>query len=656
MKILGIVRSHPWVTATLLVLAATLVFEFSGGEETARRLASLYGIIVVLWVSVGMVKDLLRGHWGIDILAVTAILSTILVSEYLAALVVCLMLTGGEALEDAAAGRAKKSLSALLERAPRLAHRFLPNGGTEDVPLERIAIGDRLLVRPAEIVPVDGILSTDLEGDAVEATFDESSLTGESLPVSRRTGEEILSGTLNGPQAVTLEAKATSEDSQYARILSLVREASESRAPMVRLADRYAVPFTAVAYLIGALAWWFSGDPVRFAEVLVVATPCPLLIAAPVAFLGGMSRAAKNGVIVKSGGIIETLGTVRTAAFDKTGTLTYGRPELLAVRPAGADGSALIEPDELLRLTGSAEQYSTHALADSIRAAAVNRGLELVPASEAREEATNGVSAVLEGHRVIVGKAAYVREHTTGIEIADLRPGESAVYVGVDGVFAGTLILSDRLRANAAATLAELDRLGVRNRMILTGDAEATARHIAAQARITDVEAELLPEDKVRLVREARPGPVMMVGDGVNDAPVLAVADVGIAMGARGSTAATETADVVIVRDDISRAAVAVSVGRRTLRVAEESIWAGITLSLVLMVIAAFGVIPAIVGALLQEAVDIVAIVNSLRAMGGGRNEIRDFGALQDRSDEARTEIGAAATEPSAQNETDDRI
>ncbi|MTB89053.1 cadmium-translocating P-type ATPase [Aeromicrobium senzhongii] len=645
MRTWELAKAHPWVVATLAALAGTLALELFGAPDAAQWLASVFGAVVLVKVSIGMVKDLLHGHWGIDILAVTAIASTLLVGEYLAALVVCLMLTGGEALEDYAAGRAKRSLSALLERAPQVAHLLLPDGTPRDVAMESISVGDRLLVRPAEVVPVDGILSTDSDGRAIEAGFDESSLTGEPLPVSRRTGDEILSGVLNGQRAVVLEATATAQDSQYSRILSLVREASESRAPMVRLADRYAVPFTIVAYLIGGLAWWLSGDPVRFAEVLVVATPCPLLIAAPVAFLAGMSRAAKNGVIVKSGGTIETLGRVRTAAFDKTGTLTYGRPELLEVRPArGADGRPVLDEDELLRITGSAEQYSGHVLADSIREAAEARGLRLVPATEAREIATHGVTAVLEGREVVVGKGSFVRDHTTGFEVADLEPGESAVYVGVDGVFAGVLLISDRLRANARATLDELDRLGVRQRMILTGDAALTASHIAAQVGVTRVEAELLPEDKVRIVRDAEPGPVMMVGDGVNDAPVLAVADVGVAMGARGSTAASQSADVVIVRDDISRAAVAVSVGQRTLRVAKESIWVGIALSVVLMLVAAFGVIPAIVGALLQEVVDLVAIANALRATRAGRDELRDFAALHDHSDEAHAEARALAT------------
>src|SRR5699024_2518370 len=386
MRALGIIRSYLWVVATLLALVVTLVLELTGSQDTARWLPSAYGLMVVTWVSVGMVKGLMRGHWGIDILAVTAILSTILVGEHIAALIVCLMLTGGEALEDYAASRAKKSLSSLLERAPQVAHRLQHDGSTVDVPLEEGEIGDRLLVRPAEVVPVDGILSDSPEGETVEADFDESSLTGESLPVTRRTGEEILSGALNGQQAVVVEATAAAKDSQFARIVELVSEASESRAPMVRLADRYAVPFTLAAYAIGGIAWAIAPDPVRFAEVLVVATPCPLLIAPPVASLGGTPRAARTGVRVKSGGPGETLGRVRTAAFDKTGTLTYGRPELLSICPAiDARGRPVVSPEELLRLTGSAEQYSVHVLADTIRAAAAARGLELISASEDRK-------------------------------------------------------------------------------------------------------------------------------------------------------------------------------------------------------------------------------------------------------------------------------
>ena len=361
--------------ATLVVVALTLGLHLAGAEDPARWIASAYALVVAAWTSVGMVRDLMRGHWGVDILAVTAIVATVLVGEYLAAVLVCLMLTGGEALEDYAAGRARRDLSALLDRAPQRAHRLGPDGSVEDVPVEEVRAGDRLLVRPAEVLPVDGTVASAEDGGEVAVDLDESSLTGESLPVTRRTGSAVMSGALNGTRAFVLEATASAADSQYAAIVSLVQQAAESRAPMVRLADRYAVPFTAVAYLIAGLAWWLSQDPVRFAEVLVVATPCPLLIAAPVAFLGGMSRAATSGVIVKSGGTIEALGSVQTVGFDKTGTLTAGRPELVGVRPAAG-----FAQDELLRLAASAEQYSVHVLADAIRAAAEE--LSLIHISE----------------------------------------------------------------------------------------------------------------------------------------------------------------------------------------------------------------------------------------------------------------------------------
>ena len=341
------------------------------------------------------------------------------------------------------------------------------------------------------------------------------------------------------------------------------------------------------------------------------------------AFLGGMSRAATSGVIVKSGGTIEALGSVQTVGFDKTGTLTAGRPELVGVRPAAG-----FAQDELLRLAASAEQYSVHVLADAIRAAAEERGLSLATAQDATEEATHGVVAVLEGRRVVVGKRAYVTQAAPDTVTADLAPGQSAVYVAVDGAFAGVLLLADRIRPESAATVQALHRLGARQVLMLTGDAEATGRHIAGEAGIDEVHADLLPADKVRLLSERPERPVMMVGDGVNDVPVLAAADVGVAMGARGSTAASESADVVVLADDVSKVAVAVAAGQRTLQVATQSIWVGIALSLVLMVIAATGAIPALVGALFQELVDVVAIVNALRAMKPGPHEAERLGDL----------------------------
>ena len=622
-----LVLRYPLVAGTVLALMAVAALVMSGQPVIAQFAASGYALAVAAYLSVGMIRRLRSGHWGIDILAVTAIVSTVLVGEFIASMIIVLMMAGGTALEDYAAGRAKSELSALLARVPQTAHRersggagngttqngtqngTAENGAHEDVAATDVLVGDILLVKPGEVVPLDGVLLSDA------GTFDESSLTGESLPVERTAGEGIMSGSVNGEAAVRIRVTAVMEDSQYSRIVALVKEASESRAPMVRLADRYAIPFTAFAYALGAVAWIVSGSPTRFAEVLVVATPCPLLIAAPVAFLGGMSQAAKSGIIVKYAGVLEQLGRVRTAAFDKTGTLTYGRPSLVAIVTANSMGQ-----DELLRLAGSAEQYSSHVLAASVMEAATSRDLRFETASEAMEHATHGVRAVFDGREVVVGKPSFVAEFAPGVVEADLASGQLAIYVGIGGVYVGALVMSDPLRAEARRTLAELSALGVTETVMLTGDALATARHIAAEAGLTDVRAECLPPDKVEAVKSLPRRPVMMVGDGVNDAPVLAVADVGIAMGARGSTAAGESADVVIILDDLSKAAHAVRIGQRTVRVAMESIWIGIVLSVGLMVAAAAGYVPAIAGALSQELVDLATILNALRALSPGRN------------------------------------
>jgi heavy metal translocating P-type ATPase len=626
-----IVLRYPLVVGTVAALAAVIVLLLSGQPGIAQLSASLYALAVAAYLGVGMVRRLLGGQWGIDILAVTAIVSTVLVGEYVASMIIVLMMAGGTALEDYAAGRAKKELTALLERVPQTAHRergpaaashsdapdsnashtngTQANGQHEEVAATDVRVGDILLVKPGEVVPLDGFLLSDA------GTFDESTLTGESLPVERVAGDPLMSGSLNGEAAVRMKVTALMEDSQYSRIVALVREASESKAPMVRLADRYAVPFTLLAYVLGAVGWIISGSPARFAEVLVVATPCPLLIAAPVAFLGGMSRAARSGIIVKFAGVLEQLSRIQTAAFDKTGTLTYGRPALVGVRTAGS-----LAEDDVLRLAASAEQYSSHVLAGSVMDAALNRGLVLDNAGEATEFATHGVRARFDdGRDVVVGKPKFVAESSPGVVETDLASGELAIYVGVGGEFVGSLVMSDPIRHETRRTLAELEGLGVTRTVMLTGDALATAEHIAAEAGLTDVRAECLPTDKVEAVRSLPLRPVMMVGDGVNDAPVLAVADVGIAMGARGSTAAGESADVVIILDDLSKVASAVRIGQRTVRVALQSIWIGIALSVALMVAAAAGYIPAVAGALAQELVDLATILNALRALSPGR-------------------------------------
>lgn len=597
-------RRYWAVVATLIVGLVGIALALAGASGAVQWTLSVYALGMAAWQAVGMVREIIRGHWGLDILAVTAIVATVVVGEYVAALLVVLMLTGGEALETYANRRAKRELDALLARAPQLAHR-LDGQEIVDVRVEEIRPGDVLLVRPSEIVPVDAVLRS------AETAVDESSLTGESIPVEKHAGDALLSGSINGPIAVEVVASASAADSQYQRIVALVAEAAASRAPVVRLADRFAVPFTLLALAIGGIAWWVSGDPVRFAEVLVLATPCPLLIAAPVAFIGGMSRAARNGVIVKSGGVLEQLATARTAVFDKTGTLTYGRPTLTEIRPA--EGFA---PDELLGLVASAEQYSSHVLAPAFIAAASERGIALTEAESAREEATNGIRARVGGRDVVVGKFAFVVGVAPDAERTAIAPGELAVYAAVDGRYAGALVASDRLRENAAATLDRLDRLGVHRIMILTGDARETAEHVAAELGVSQVRAECLPEDKVDAVRGITERPVVMVGDGVNDAPVLAAADVGIAMGAKGATAASESADAVILVDDVSRTAKAVEIGRDTVRIALQSIWLGVVISIALMIVAAFGVIPATAGALIQELVDLATILAALRAIG----------------------------------------
>ena len=514
-------------------------------------------------------------------------------------------------MEEYAAGRAGRELGALLERAPRWAHRLSSaTGAIEDLSVDQVAPGDRLLVRPAEVVPVDGILVTD------EATFDESSLTGESLPVTRLTGEAVLSGSVNGGAAIEIDATAAAGESRYQRIVALVTEAQQRRAPMVRLADRYAVPFTAVSLLIGALAWWVSGDAGRFAAVMVLATPCPLLIAAPVSFLAGMGRASRSGIVVRGGDVLERLAEVRTVAFDKTGTLTQGEPSLVEVRTVAPYGE-----QEVLRLAASAEQYSSHVLAHSVLDASRAAGLLLEQTETAEERATHGVSAHLPSGEVVIGKRSFVADHAGPITAVTLGAGELAVYVAVDGAYAGALVMRDEIRHDAVETLRRLDDLGFTETMILTGDAQQTADHVAAALGIDTVVAECLPEDKVHAVQQHSSGLVMMVGDGVNDAPVLASAAVGVAMGARGATAASESADVVVMTDDLARVADAVLIGRRTREVARQSIWLGIGLSVLLMLVAAFGFIPAVFGALLQEFVDLAAIGNSLRARVAGRGQ-----------------------------------
>ena len=598
---------HQRSLTTLALVGLALGVGFWAFDQPSALAVTAFVVlgVVIVATAVDMVRDLMAGHWGLDILAVIAMGATLAVEEYVAGLIIAVMLTGGEALEAWAARRASRELDLLLNRAPDFTRRIDSHTGElVQIAVEDVAVGDELLVRASEILPVDGTLLSE------RAVIDESSVTGEPLPRAYTSGDTVLSGTTNGTETFTMRATRTAQDSQYATIVHLVEEAVASRAPMVRLADRYAVPFTAVALLIAGLAWFLSGDPVRFAEVLVVATPCPLLIAAPIAFMGGMSSAAKINVIIKEGGALESLSQVRSAAFDKTGTLTQGQPDVARVIPGARPG------EETLRLAAAAEQYSSHVFAQPIIDAVQKAGQELSRVVAAEEIATNGVQATLDdGTRVRVGKPAFVEEVVGTLVRAELAAGETAVYVAVDDELAGVVVLSDPVRPNAAETLARMRTAGVAEFALITGDVTSTAESVADEVGITTVHAETTPQGKVDIVRSMRPRPVLMVGDGINDAPVLAVADVGVAMAGRGATAASDSASAVVTSDDIARVADVMEVSRRTVSIALQSIWLGIIISIGLMLVAAFGYLPAVAGALLQEVVDLVAIISALRAL-----------------------------------------
>lgn len=610
MKAVALLRRYPIIGLAIGVAALAGLLTAVAPGDIEHAVLAAFTLSIAVREGIRMVRSILKGRVGLDILAVTAIVATVAVGEFWASLVIVVMLASGEALENYAAGRAERELSALLANVPQRAHRYRDDGTIEDIAATDVLVGDRLLVRPAEVVPVDANLMS------FAGAFDESSLTGESLPVEKVDGDPVMSGSVNGSGAVDVRATAIAADSQYQRIVELVSEAKNSKAPLVRLADRYAVPFTLVAYAFAGVAWWISGDAQRFAEVLVVATPCPLLIGAPVAFMAGMSSAAKAGIVIKNAGTLERLARAKTVAFDKTGTLTHGLPQVVDVRPVS------MSADELLVVVGSTEQYSSHVLASALRTAVAERGLALRDATDAKDVATRGVEATIDGRVVFVGKPSYVATIATDVPKPEIDAGEAAVYVVVDGAFAGSVIVRDEIRPDAIATLAALRTLSIRNVMMLTGDIEPVAKHVAEQLGIEDVRAECLPEDKVRAIHEAPLRPIVMVGDGVNDAPVLAVSDVGIAMGAKGSTSAAESADVVILLDDVSRVARAVSIGQRTVRIALQSIWWGIGFSVVLMGVAAAGFLPAIVGAAMQEIVDLIAILGALRAVRAGQAQL----------------------------------
>ncbi|MBD0417072.1 heavy metal translocating P-type ATPase [Oryzicola mucosus] len=573
--------------------------------------ASTVPVVTVLAFSI--LRDLWAGRFGVDAIALVSMSAALALGEPLAGVVVAIMYAGGTVLEDFARGRAERDLTALTDRSPRLAHRRL-DGALETIAVDEVAVGDELLVRAGELVPVDGILA-----DAA-ASVDESAVTGEPLPERRIEGDRLRSGTINAGEAFVMRASAIATQSTYAAIVNMVAAAQTAKTPFIRMADRFAMVMLPATLILAGLAWHFSGDPIRALAVLVVATPCPLILAAPVAFIGGVARAARAGILMKGSAALEALAEARTAVFDKTGTLTYGGADLIEVETApGRD------PDKALRLLASLEQASHHILAENIVAVARKKGLALSNPSDVQEYRGSGLTGVVDGTLVRAGSRSLVLDRKPlplWAEPGELRyRGQPVlrVFVALDGRLAAVLTFGDALRADARTALDDLRSAGLSRFVMLTGDDAATATRVATAAGIDTVVADASAADKVATVEaENALAATMMVGDGINDAPALATATVGVAMGARGATASSQAADVIILTNRLQPVADAVWIARRTRSIARQSIIVGLALSGAAMIAAAFGLITPVAGALLQEGIDIAVILNALRALGGG--------------------------------------
>ena len=582
--------------------------------------SAVWGLAVVL-LSAELLAEVMwtvavEHHMGVDVIALVAMVGALVLGQELAGLIVGLMFSGGATLEELASARARRDLTALVQRAPKVA-RVRVGDNYRTVAVDEVVVGDIVSVRAGEVIPVDGTLATD------EAVLDTSALTGEPLPVTASRGMSVLSGAANAGPPLEVRADRPASESAYAALVRLVKQAQAQRAPFVRMADRYAGFFLPITLAVACGAWLVSGDAVRALAVVVVATPCPLILAAPIAFISGLSRAARRGVIVKGASAIETLGHTRTVLFDKTGTLTVGTPELREIIPRDRLSSA-----EILRLAASVDQLSMHVLGDTLARAAEERGLALATPDAVREQPGQGIQGKVEGHAVSVGSDDFLRaagvpveEVASAVASSGHGSGEAHVLVAVDGHLSGVVVLADELRPDAAEAVGRLRAEGVSQLAMVSGDRRSVARRIGGELGIDRVYAELSPQDKLEVVRSMRARaelrPVVMVGDGVNDAPALALADAGIAMGAAGATVSSETADAVITVDRVDRVADAVHAGRRSVFIARQSVLCGMGLSIAAMGAAAAGYLPPVAGALLQEGIDLAVILNALRALRG---------------------------------------
>lgn len=589
-------------------LAGVLGVKLPFPSESVWALATLP---VIAALAVSIFRDVFAGRLGVDAIALLSMTAALLFDEALAAVVVAIMYTGGNVLEDYARGRAERDLKALTDRSPRIAHRR-SGERFESIPVEQVSVDDELMVRAGEVLPVDGVLLDD-------ARIDESAITGEPFPMVCKRGDALRSGTVNAGEMFHMRASALAGQSTYAGIVRMVEAAQTARAPFIRMADRFALILLPLTLMVAAFAWYASSDPIRALAVLVVATPCPLILAAPIAFIAGVSRAARHGILMKGSTALEALAKARTAVFDKTGTLTYGGAQLVEMEVAPGRDS-----DELFGLLASLEQASHHILADAIVALAKNRGLNLFRPERVVEYRGSGLKGIVCGVSVSAGSQSLIlagRDLPAWAErIVARYKGQPAlaVYVAVDERLVAILVLGDGLRADAVDALSRLRRAGITRSLMLTGDDAETANRIGGTLGFDRIVADASPADKVALIKaETLAAPTMMVGDGINDAPALATATVGIAMGARGATASSEAADVIVLTDHLGPVAGAVAIAHRTTTIAKQSIVVGLALSGAAMIAAAFGLITPVAGALLQEGIDVAVILNALRALGG---------------------------------------
>ena len=603
-------------------LATSIVGILTGGLLWSLDLPDVANVawtVTTVVALVSLLRDVIEGLMkrqpGVDVIALLAMGGSLALEQYLAGAVIALMLATGEALEAYADRRAHRELSALLDRAPRTVTRY-EDGVLVERPVEDVRQGDRLLVKQGAVIPVDGVAST-------HAVLDESALTGESRPVERAAGDPIRSGAVNAGGAFDLIATAAAEDSTYAGLVRLVEEAERQKAPFVRLADRFAAAFVPITLVIAGGAWVVWDDPIRALSVLVVATPCPLLLAVPIAIVSGISRAAHRGIIVKGGGALETLARAKVLVLDKTGTLTSGVPQLSDIETFTDPG--VFGPEVLLHLAASLDQVSPHVLAAALVRAARERALELVFPTDVHERHGAGIEGIVDWHRVALGKASYVSEgapmpaRAREIRRRSMLDGSSCIFVAVDGQVAGALIVDDPIRPDAPRVIRALRRAGIERVIMVTGDHPDVAESVGAALGVDRILSERDPLEKVEaLEAEREAGVVVMVGDGLNDAPALAAADVGVAMGARGATASSEAADVVLVADRLDGLVEAIAIARRSRAIAIQSVLLGMGLALAFMFGAAFGLFRPVAGALIQELIDVASILNALRTLGGG--------------------------------------